>query len=157
MSDSVRNLKNAGSFGNLENLEEITLSKNITAITHSIFANNYNLKKVNIPNSVTIIEDNAFINCYLLEEIVMPEALQSIGNSAFENVGYVGRGGGMKKILLNEGLKIIGERAFANWHETKTDLILPSTISEIGESAFDSFGQNTGKKVYNSDGTEYKK
>ncbi len=155
MSDSIKNLSSYGCFGNLENIEKITLSENITVITHSSFANDYNLKKIDIPNSVTKIEENAFINCYRLEEVVMPKLLKSIGNSAFENVGYTGYGNCLKKIVLNEGLETIGQRAFANCHYIEEDLILPSTINNIGESAFTDFGLLSGKKVYYSDGTEY--
>jgi len=155
MTDSVKKLNYYGCFGNLEQLEEITISENITAITHSTFSNDKNLKKVNIPNSVTVIEDYAFINCYRMEEIIMPERLESIGISAFENVGYSGYGNNLKKIVLNEGLKTIGEKAFRSCHYIEEDLILPSTINDIGQLAFADFGVLTGKKVYYFDGTEY--
>lgn len=101
------------------------------------------LQKVTIPGSVTLdgsaypvkaVGSRAFNNCTSLDSLIIEEGVETIGNSAFEacyNLWYV---------VLPEGLKTIGSRAFTNmgnWrNNAKSKLVLPSTLTSIGEEAF---------------------
>ena len=101
------------------------------------------LQKVTIPGSVTLdgtaypvkaVGSSAFKNCSNLDSLIIEEGVETIGNSAFEycyNLRYV---------VLPEGLKTIGSRAFVEmgswWSNAKSKLVLPSTLTSIGEQAF---------------------
>ena len=101
------------------------------------------LQKVTIPGSVTLdgsaysvkaVGSRAFTNCTSLDSLIIEEGVETIGNSAFEycpNLRY---------LILPEGLKTIGSRAFTNmgnWrNNAKSKLVLPSTLTSIGEEAF---------------------
>ena len=101
------------------------------------------LQKVTIPGSVTLdgstysvkaVGSRAFYNCTNIDSLIIEEGVETIGNNAFEycyNLRY---------ITLPEGLKTIGSRAFVEmgswWSNAKSKLILPSTLTSIGEQAF---------------------
>ena len=101
------------------------------------------LQKVTIPGSVTLdgstysvkaVGSRAFNNCTSIDSLIIEEGVETIGNNAFEycyNLRY---------ITLPEGLKTIGSRAFVEmgswWSNAKSKLILPSTLTSIGEQAF---------------------
>lgn len=101
------------------------------------------LQKVTIPGSVTLdgttypvkaVGTRAFNNCTSLDSLIIEEGVETIGNSAFEacyNLRY---------LVLPEGLKTIGSRAFVEmgswWSSAKSKLVLPSTLTSIGEEAF---------------------
>ena len=66
--------------------------------------------------------------------MIIEEGVETIGNSAFEacyNLRY---------LVLPEGLRTIGSRAFVEmgswWSSAKSKLVLPSTLTSIGEEAF---------------------
>lgn len=101
------------------------------------------LHNVTIPGSVTLdgsaysvkaVGSSAFKNCSNLDSLIIEEGVETIGNNAFEycyNLRY---------ITLPEGLKTIGSRAFVEmgswWSNAKSKLVLPSTLTSIGEQAF---------------------
>lgn len=101
------------------------------------------LQKVTIPGSVTLdgsaysvkaVGSRAFINCSNLDSLIIEEGVETIGNNAFEYCYD------LRYLVLPEGLKTIGSRAFSNmgswWSDAKSKLVLPSTLTSIGEQAF---------------------
>ena len=91
---------------------------------------------------VTVISDQLFKDNKDMEELIIPETVTDIGVAAFAGCTN------LKKITLNEGLKNIGDFAFAPWNgtngsigeETKsnklTSLEIPASVEEIGIYAF---------------------
>ncbi len=147
----------AWAFGNMTNLESIKLSIQISSIPDGVFNNCKNLKEITIPDKVTTIGNNTFQFCTSLERIEIPSSVKEIGELAF---GYVGNNGTtymgteykgkLKQIILNEGLEKIGKEAFT-WADTVSyDLTIPTTVTTIGERAFDRFGFDGGGKLYNN-------
>ena len=95
-----------------------------------------------IPEGVETIRSKAFYKCYYVEDITIPSTVKRIEEKAFH------RTAALNKIDLPEGLEYIGKDAFAycfsenykseqnpNLPET-TEIIIPSTVKEIGEYAF---------------------
>jgi len=136
-----------------ESLKEVIITKSTTIAPWS-FYNCYELTKIVVPNDLKNIADNAFAECRSLENITLPNGVTSIGNWAFaycdklqklsfepnsslQSIGdYAFKGcDSLSTIILPEGLKIIGNCAFQIC--TKLSIIeLPSTLTNIGESAF---------------------
>lgn len=77
---------------------------------------------------ITQIGSGAFDNETGIQTVNLPDGLQSIGDEAFLNCEA------LKSINLHEGLQSIGERAFERCGIT--NITFPSTLREIGDSAF---------------------
>lgn len=75
-------------------------------------------------------------------DVVLPGSVKRIAPDCFDT--WLGG------IQLNEGLMSIGERAFCGWEPDATDaeLIVPSTVTEIGEAAFAGCGSPRPLSVY---------
>ena len=87
-----------------------------------------NLKEVeSVVDGVYLIPERAFFNKKTLIKCVLPDNLERIAIEAFESTSLTGR------LLLPEGLKYV-----AGFGYTKiTDVQFPSTLEEIGSSAFE--------------------
>lgn len=93
-----------------------------------------------IPEGVEIIRSKAFYKCYYVEDITIPSTVKRIEEKAFH------RTAALYQITLPEGLEYIGKDAFAycfseNYEtesnpKSKTQIVIPSTVKEIGEYAF---------------------
>lgn len=89
-----------------------------------------NLKKVTLSDRVKTIPSYAFDNCTKLEEVVWSKALTSIDDSAFNFAG-------IKSVDLSgcSELLYIKQHAFYG-AKNITEVKLPASLKEIGESAF---------------------
>ncbi|MBB2181803.1 leucine-rich repeat domain-containing protein [Lachnospiraceae bacterium MD1] len=99
-----------------------------------VFISGYKLAYNEIDTSAGIMERST----YLLpkEELVIPENTRMIYSiNCADRITKSGR------VILNEGLEIIGKRAFYD-SSALTELILPESVTEIGSEAF----WNTGMK-----------
>lgn len=93
-----------------------------------------------IPEGVEIIRSKAFYKCYYVEDITIPSTVKRIEEKAFH------RTAALYQITLPEGLEYIGKDAFAycfseNYENAtnpnnETQIVIPSTVKEIGEYAF---------------------
>lgn len=122
------------------------------------------------PDSITSIGNNAYYRCSgLYGTVKLPASLITIGNEVFDGCGATGNTGlhgpldipanvvsigsyafhdcSFESLILPEGLKIIGDGAFA-WNEKiACDLVIPSTVESIGARAFQNCSQLTGSIV----------
>ena len=115
-----------GIFEGCEGLEKITLPSSLESISERAFAGT-SLKELVIPSKVKMIDNQAFRETKLVN-ITIPASVKSIGYESFWNIQT------LKKVTLNEGLEIIGERALGG--NLVTEFNIPSTVTEIGEQAF---------------------
>jgi len=119
---------------------EIKLKDSVTEIGDSAFNYCRELISVVIPDSVTSIENYAFFNCAELTAIIIPDSETRIEQSAF------GGCWGLTSITIKQGNPIYDSRDNCNAIiETATNklvagcmkTIIPDSVTEIGESAFD--------------------
>lgn len=89
------------------------------------------LSSITLPKNLTYIDNNAFNGCGGLRDISIPSGVTSIGDGAFE-------GCGLQHICLHDGLKSIGNYAFA--YSALTEINIPNSVEYIGENCFQGCG-----------------
>lgn len=110
---------------------------------------------ITIPYGVTSIGDEVFAHCTGLKKVTIPGSVKSIGERAFSDCHISteesedGTERGLEKVVIENGTETIGKEAF-NGCKKLNDIILPDSVTSIGETAF----QYTG--LYNdwSNGNE---
>ncbi len=126
-------------FSNKKLLQSVTIPASVTKIGNSAFLQGYETALTEIifsgtaaPGAELTIGDKAFYNAGLVASLALPAHTKRIGENVFYQLGY--RTSGAAVITLNEGLEYIGAAAFA---KTKiTSIVIPSTVKNIGQSAF---------------------
>lgn len=114
-------------FANCSSLETVVMSKNVTKILNHAFYECTNLSSITLPETLAEIGSSAFEKCSSLKCITIPASLTEWGYGVF----YAS---GIELVNFQEGLKVIGEAAFANTRIN--ELILPSTLVSIDYMAF---------------------
>ena len=89
------------------------------------------LSSITLPKNLTYIDNNTFNGCGGLRDISIPSGVTSIGDGAFE-------GCGLQHICLHDGLKSIGNYAFA--YSALTEINIPNSVEYIGENCFQGCG-----------------
>lgn len=127
----------AFAFKGCSKLESIELSDDLGYIGGNAFENCVSLKLINIPAKVKEISSAAFKGCSSLASVTFNEGLERILSNAFANCGVIGDGV-IGYFEFPSTLSFIGANAFkANRKEGAfTKIIIPSSVVEIGESAF---------------------
>lgn len=145
---------NANAFRGCANLEYIKIPKSLKTIGDSAFSYCTSLRAVDfdVDCGLTRIGDNAFSYCSSLVNMRIPCRVISIGRSAFthcnnllaidfaensalETIGsYAFEGAGIESISFPSSLRRIEEGAFM-FNENLKSVVIPSTVTEIGESA----------------------
>lgn len=115
-------------FCNCNNLRDVNLGKNIRTIGSSAFYGT-SLKYFVVPESVSKLGSNAFANCDELVKITFTKGVKRIPSYV---VGYSDN---LKTVVIEEGVKSIGYKAFcsAKMYEIK----LPSSLDRIQMRAFE--------------------
>lgn len=145
--DSVTTIVNSA-FSGCEELKSIVIPNSVKEIGDSIFINCTSLVSVSIPFTGNRLENptNTYFGYIFgdlkynkgysssipmsLDQIILTNTVD-IADSAFEGVKYV------NEIILSEGLKTIGEYAFADCDNLRS-IEMPSTLEEIKKHAFSS-------------------
>ena len=134
-------------FRNCENLQSVSLGKNITSIPSSCFLNCVNLRNINLENC-TEIKGDAFNNCPSLENINL-ENCKTIGQAAFcgcsslknidlKNVTTLGRSAFydctyLSNIKFSEKITNIEVDAFKDCNSLNIEINSPS-VPKLGSS-----------------------
>ena len=114
-------------------ISSLTLPNSVEWIGNSAFFNQHNssyqpcLIQVDLGNGVKHIGNAAFYKL-AATSIEIPASTEEIGSTCFLNSK-------LKTVILNEGLKKIGDGAFNNCNALSS-ITLPSTLEEIGMEAF---------------------
>ncbi len=137
-------------------LTEVRLSASLTAIEDYTFYQCTNLTLPKLPASLTRIGRSAFYQCKLgsaasdtdSDQLVIPDKVEEIGDYAFYECGFTYedtsvsasegenlKNGGIDAVVIGNGTKRIGSRAFAGMNSLKS-VILGNGITEIAERAF---------------------
>lgn len=109
-------------------LSSITLPQNLTSIDDNAFNGCGGLRDISIPSGVTSIGDGAFEGCWL-QHICLHDGLKSIGNYAFANSA-------LKEINIPNSVEYIGENCFYHCGGLEEAVILSDQITEIPNEAF---------------------
>lgn len=97
-------------FSGCTKLRTVNIPEGLTEIPSRMFSGCWiNLESIQLPATVTRISDNAFYGCSELKSIDLSHVTQ-IDKSAFASCGK------LADVKLSEGLKTLGDQAFANAH-----------------------------------------
>lgn len=130
-------------FYNCDGLTNITLPYGITIIKNKTFYDCSKLTNITIPNSVITIGDYAFQNCMELTDINIPSSVTSIGKNTFYTCPK------LSNITVNSNNTVYSSKDGVLFNKNQTKLILypinksgtsyivPSSVTTIGESAFE--------------------
>ena len=96
------------------------------------FINTIHLRRIILPDGVKRIEEMAFSYCINLEEVNIPSSLQYLGTYAFSDCVNLKT----DPLVFSEGFERFGNLVFQNCRSLTGEVVLPSTIKEIGDGAF---------------------
>ncbi|MBO7457972.1 MAG: leucine-rich repeat domain-containing protein [Paludibacteraceae bacterium] len=144
-------------FGWCNSLTSVTIGNSVTSIKDYAFSDCSGLTSVTIPNSVTSIGEGAFRNCSGLTSVIIPNSVTSIGEEAFRNCT------GLTKVNITDiaawcNIAFSGsgsnpldcaKHLYVNDVEV-TDLVIPNSVTSIGEWAFSGCTDLTSVTIPNS-------
>ena len=164
MPDTVKVVGESAFLG-CKDLTRIVLPEGVERIDDHAFEDCESLEEIVIPQGVVSIGDEAFSGCYSLEKIALPDSVETIGDCAFTALNRIVIPKSVKTIgcfALPDEVEVDPENPYlsadanALFNKDKTKLIcifsdkeelrsyvVPDTVREIGESAFQNYGQLT--------------
>ena len=133
--------------GNVVIPEEVTYmnrTRRVTSIGDFAFESCSGLISVTIPNSVTSIGNYAFAACSGLTSVTIGNSVTSIGGQAFNSCSN------LKKVIVSDIAAWCGisfgnaysnplsyaQNLYSDENTKKTDLIIPNSVTSIGDYAF---------------------
>ena len=150
-------------FRNCSSLTSIVIPNSMTSIGSYAFYGCSSLTSIVIPNSMTSIGGSAFYKCSSLTSIVIPDSVTSIGSRAFygcsslTDVYYEGTIEDWCKIKFEGSTS--NPMSYAshfyimnsnNEYKEVTEIVIPDTITSIGDYQFDGFTNVTKITIPNS-------
>ena len=112
-----------------DDITEVIIPDNVTAIGECAFNLCANLKSIRISDSVTSIGEYAFNNCRSLENVEIGNGVLRISDAAFQECTS------LSSLTLGESVTYIGHNSFADC-TTISSLIVPDSVEYIGDDAF---------------------
>ncbi|MDE6865890.1 MAG: leucine-rich repeat protein, partial [Muribaculaceae bacterium] len=156
LPDSVTSIGDYA-FYDCTGLTSVTIPDSVTAIGKSAFNGCSGLTSVTIPNSVKTIGERAFYYCTGLTSVTIPNSVTSIGENAFNSCSALTRAE-FASIESLCGIKFYNaySNPLKNAHnlyiagvEVK-DLVIPNSVTSIGEYALDGCSSLTSVTIPNS-------
>ena len=121
--DKVTNI-GCGAFVHCSALQSITIPQNVTTLGEGAFYGCSQLTQIIIPNSIKTIEKDIFAECTSLKKIIL--TAKSIEEYIQNNINH---------LLYNAKCHYIGRELVIN-DVVQTDIVIPSTISTLGDNLF---------------------
>lgn len=133
-------------------IEQLTLSPNITEICERAFANCTNMSYLSMSDNLKIIGKEAFKECESLTSVTLGKGITEVSEGAFENCSSLGsvtmtkevislgkiafRGCySLKKVTFSDTLTTIGENCFRGCMALES-VEIPKSVTKMGEGAF---------------------
>ncbi len=143
-------------FNRCTGLTSVSIPNSVTSIGEETFLG-CGLTSVTIPNSVSSIGDYAFLGCSRLTSVTIPNSVTSIGGSAFKGCS------GLKKVIVKDiaawcNIKFslsgnplyYAEHLYSDENTEITDLVIPNSVTSIGDNAFENCSGLTSVTIPNS-------
>ncbi len=133
-------------------IEQLTLSPNITEICERAFANCTNISYLSMSDNLKIIGKEAFKECESLTSVTLGKGITEVSEGAFESCSSLGsvtmtkevislgkiafRGCySLKKVTFSDTLTTIGENCFRGCMALES-VEIPKSVTKMGEGAF---------------------
>ncbi len=100
------------------------------------------IKTVNVEDGITSVGAYAFADSSGLTTVDIAASVETLEEGSFSECPWI------RNISLKEGLSTIGASAFYNSLEEGTSIIIPATVTSIGDSAFSVWGTPTHLNVW---------
>ncbi|MBQ7856579.1 MAG: leucine-rich repeat domain-containing protein [Alistipes sp.] len=119
----------------------IVCDGDITSIASDAFKGCTKLKSITLPSGLTLIQNKAFADCTSLENVAIHDGITSLGYGIFDNCTsltdvHVDISNLADYCVENHTRKFVGNRhLYINGLEI-TELVIPDSVTEIGECAF---------------------
>ena len=135
---SVTKIGNSA-FSGCTGITNINIGEKVKEIGEWAFASCTRASNVKIPRSVTIINGATFYNCTGIKELYIYKELQNV-KIAQNGLNYCGAFNGctnIEKVEFEEGItKIPDNMLYKAGLKENVNIIIPSSVTEIGKSAF---------------------
>ena len=131
-------------------LASVTIGNSVTSIGEKAFYKCSGLKSINIPNSVTSIGEEAFYYCNSLEKVIVKDIAAwcriEFGSNPLIKAGhlYSDENTEITDLVIPNSVTSIGESAFSHCSGLKS-VTIPNSVTRIGSDAFS--GCNSLEKV----------
>ena len=130
-------------FASCSSLTSVTIGNGVTTIGIGAFESCSSLTSITIPNSVTTIGQGAFYNCSSLTSITIPNSVTTIGNYAFYNCSSLNAvhisdiAAWCNIDFGNETANPLYDARYLYLNnELVTELVIPNSVTTIGNYAF---------------------
>ena len=136
---SVTSIDERAFFG-CSSLRELAIPSSVTSIGERAFRKCSSLQELVIPSSVTSIGEYAFFDCSSLRELVIPSSVTSIGYAAFNNCSsslQLSIKSSKFELIDNSIIVDILKKEVISCLNNKNNIIIPSSVTSIGERAFE--------------------
>lgn len=132
----------AYAFDRCSSLAEIVLPSGLTSIESYAFGYCYGIESITLPTSVVSVSPGAFYSCTTLTAFYGKYASEDHRFLIKDNTILAFALPGITEYTIPEGVQIIEELAFSTSvnNTTLTTLLLPSTLTTIGQEAFERLG-----------------
>ena len=136
-----------GTFAYCKSLVEIIVPDKVTNIGWGAFAQCSALQSINIPQNVTTLGEGAFYGCSQLTQIIIPNSIKTIEKDIFAECTSLKKiiltaksieeyiQNNINHLLYNAKCHYIGRELVIN-DVVQTDIVIPSTISTLGDNLF---------------------